>query len=159
MAGVPFTEQEDRDLREMWDDATPLSLIASALGRSVKSVRHRADRLALGRYKLDTGPRHRMTDAVHAKILEMRAEGRTLKEIGQAIGFSFSSVADVINGRRRRVKNYRVVRAQPHADCVNQRPPDYVIAERDRRYTVAPRDNTAALLGDPLPGYSALDRR
>ena len=31
--------------------------------------------------------------------------------------------------------------------------------ERDRRALLAPRDLTAAFFGDPLPGYSALDRR
>lgn len=33
------------------------------------------------------------------------------------------------------------------------------LADRERRYSLRPRDLTAALTGDPLPGYSALDRR
>lgn len=37
--------------------------------------------------------------------------------------------------------------------------PDRVIAERDRARDLEPRDLTAALCGDPLPGRSALDRR
>jgi hypothetical protein len=32
------------------------------------------------------------------------------------------------------------------------------LADRDKRYTITPRSLTAALLGDPLPGYSALER-
>ena len=37
--------------------------------------------------------------------------------------------------------------------------PDEVEADRDARKELRPRDLTAQLLGDPLPGYSALDRR
>lgn len=36
-------------------------------------------------------------------------------------------------------------------------PPD-VLDDRDRRADLLPRDLTAALQGDPLPGRSALDR-
>ena len=41
----------------------------------------------------------------------------------------------------------------------SSRPSEDLLAERDRRARIAPRDLTAALLGDPLPGFSALDRR
>lgn len=34
-----------------------------------------------------------------------------------------------------------------------------VMAERDVRLATAPRDITAEFFGDPLPGYSALDRK
>lgn len=36
--------------------------------------------------------------------------------------------------------------------------PAHVITERDVRLATEPRDLTAELFGDPLPGYSALDR-
>ncbi len=36
--------------------------------------------------------------------------------------------------------------------------PSPVIADRDARLSIAPRDLTAQLLGDPLPGYSALEK-
>ena len=36
--------------------------------------------------------------------------------------------------------------------------PDHVIAERDHRATLVPRDTTALRMGDPLPGYSAAER-
>lgn len=39
------------------------------------------------------------------------------------------------------------------------RPAPGVVEERDYRLSLAPRDLTAAFCGDPLPGYSALDRR
>ncbi len=38
-------------------------------------------------------------------------------------------------------------------------PPDCVLAERDRRRELEPSSITARLMGDPLPGRSALDRR
>jgi hypothetical protein len=39
------------------------------------------------------------------------------------------------------------------------RPTQIALAERARRAALKPRDLTAALCGDPLPGYSALERR
>lgn len=39
------------------------------------------------------------------------------------------------------------------------RPTSSLLEERDRRLSISPRDLTAAFFGDPLPGYSALDRR
>lgn len=42
---------------------------------------------------------------------------------------------------------------------VGPRPTSELLCERDRRLQIAPRDLTAALCGDPLPGFSALDRR
>ena len=38
-------------------------------------------------------------------------------------------------------------------------PPRDVLFDRDVRLTLVPRSLTAALLGDPLPGRSALDKR
>lgn len=37
--------------------------------------------------------------------------------------------------------------------------PEAVLAERDRRAREVHRDLTAMIMGDPLPGYSALERR
>lgn len=37
--------------------------------------------------------------------------------------------------------------------------PNHVIAERDVRLATEPRDLTASFFGDPLPGWSALDRK
>jgi hypothetical protein len=37
--------------------------------------------------------------------------------------------------------------------------PHDVLADRERRLSTPPRSLTAALLGDPLPGRSALDKR
>lgn len=37
--------------------------------------------------------------------------------------------------------------------------PPEVLADRDRRLSLAPRSLVARVCGDPLPGYSALERR
>lgn len=39
------------------------------------------------------------------------------------------------------------------------KPANPAFAERDYRLSLTPHDLTAAIFGDPLPGYSALDRR
>jgi hypothetical protein len=49
--------------------------------------------------------------------------------------------------------------ADPELYARGSRPSEGALAERDARLAVAPRDLTAALLGDPKPGFSALDRR
>jgi hypothetical protein len=43
--------------------------------------------------------------------------------------------------------------------AVKQEAPDCILAERQRRLMTPPRDLTAALLGDPPPGYSALEAK
>ena len=53
---------------------------------------------------------------------------------------------------RRQIEGLTFVRAQKNE--VEQ-----VILERNMRASLAPRDMTAAFFGDPLPGYSALDKR
>jgi len=46
------------------------------------------------------------------------------------------------------------------ANVVTAMEPDPIaIADRDRRAELSPKDLTALLCGDPLPGMSALDRR
>lgn len=40
-----------------------------------------------------------------------------------------------------------------------RQPTPHEVLDRDRRAGLAPASLTAALFGDPLPGYSALDRR
>lgn len=60
-----------------------------------------------------------------------------------------------------RVRKYDVEATPPRIQFERAiiRPSAELIAERDRRLSQMPRDLTAALCGDPLPGYSALERR
>jgi hypothetical protein len=80
-----------------------------------------------------------------ATARQMRREGRSKREIARVLGRRLSSVCDRLNGKPSPAPP-RVV-------------PDEVRAEHAHRAALAPRDLTAAICGDPLPGYSALDKR
>lgn len=146
-----------KDLRTMWADGVPINDIAAALGKTHHWVAYRAVKYNLGRHPLDTGPRHRMTATTRAKIIEMREAGAKLEEIADAVGFSISAISEAA-----RPVALRRIRARKRVqfDAVDRVSiPESVLIERDRRYTLVPRDLTAVLMGDPLPGLSALDRR
>lgn len=66
-----------------------------------------------------------------------------------------------IKSRREYINNGQLTKSSGWGLIVKPvEPPSMdVLAERDRRLALQPRDTTAALLGDPLPGYSALDQR
>lgn len=55
--------------------------------------------------------------------------------------------------RNRNLSSTRVGKEHPITVPAN------IILERNCRLAVAPRDLTAAMMGDPRPGYSALERR
>lgn len=56
-------------------------------------------------------------------------------------------------------KTTRTYQRARHDDSVETRKASpKLLAERDRRAELLPRDLTSALMGDPLPGYSALER-
>ena len=52
------------------------------------------------------------------------------------------------------LKPYRFIPKDHRLDI-----PEDVLADRDRRKELSPESITAAQLGDPLPGYSALTKR
>jgi|SRR5581483_8246679 len=101
----------------------------------------------------------------------MRKEGVFWDVIGaqfQMSGCGIRRRVDPVYQEKRNAASLRCRKARPdraaildrrgeddHRICV----PDDVLRERDERRAVAPRSLTAAVLGDPLPGYSALDRR
>ncbi len=110
------------------------------------------------------------------KLLELRKAGLNWAEIGKAMGVSkrsaegrFRWINITPERRERRIENERVRRAKNRAPTIRssrppsqvhtvQRPPDDIMADRDRRHA-APKTLTAWLCGDPPPGWSALDRR
>lgn len=99
-------------------------------------------------------PRTEWTEEQWALVLVMRAAGRTMVEMAQVIGLPRSAI------QRRIAREYpnprKIFRITTYK---NKFVPDEVVAERDARKRLQPRDLTAAFFGDPLPGYSALDRR
>lgn len=54
--------------------------------------------------------------------------------------------------KTRQISGMTFMRVQPRETVA-------AFTERNHRLSLAPRDLTAAIFGDPLPGYSALDRR
>jgi hypothetical protein len=86
-------------------------------------------------------------DEIHTARL-MRRESKTIEEIARHLNRSRDLIGEACKGYARVV--------QQQAQMV--RVPDHVKAERDHRLALAPRDLTAAIAGDPLPGMSALER-
>jgi hypothetical protein len=81
-------------------------------------------------------------------------ENRSTEEIARFLGRSRAAVKAKINKEQLIRPGARRIRP-PAAIC--EPIPLAVIADRDRRKLIEPRDLTAWLFGDPLPGYSALD--
>lgn len=74
-------------------------------------------------------------------------------------GLSRGLIADRLGFTRQQIKNYfdRERREHVLSDFISRAPAE-VLAERDVRLSV-PRDHPCFLLGDPVPGRSALDQK
>lgn len=86
----------------------------------------------------------------------------------QQLRMTYQQIGDALNRPWRGVRaklTYVPTPAVPNIHDHAGRPitvppvPPTAIEERDRRLALEPRDLTAAFFGDPLPGYSALERR
>jgi transposase-like protein len=100
----------------------------------------------------------RFTPEEDARILRMRAEGETLAAVAAAVGRpNAASIFERLKVLRRDPNEDRRISRHLHHTASTSIPPE-VIAERDRAFACS-QDLTAVLLGDPLPGRSALDRR
>lgn len=106
-------------------------------------------------------------------LRDMKAEGKTDAEIAFRLKRSKNSVNNrwrwlglTDEQKQRRLETIRLsqrasslrVRGIGAARPVIDPPCPVALAERDRREATKPRDLTAALCGDPRPGFSALDR-
>ena len=87
-------------------------------------------------------------DEIHTARL-MRSEGKTIEYIALHLGRSRGLIGEACRGYAR----------VAHHDTQPVQIPAPVLAARDARLALSPRDLTAAIAGDPLPGMSALDRR
>lgn len=99
-----------------------------------------------------------------AEMRAMRRNGKSWDEIAILFGVSHWTIRQHIIGkypeRNRRTMPRGMRMVDLNLGPIN-RPfvPEDRLADRDRRATLEPRDLTASFFGDPLPGYSALDRR
>jgi hypothetical protein len=95
---------------------------------------------------------HPWTDADQACAFALYQKHGSFRIVAGIMGRNRSTVGDNLRGVRGR---HRVL---PQEKETARIPPE-VLADRDRRRDLQPQDYTAEFFGDPLPGYSALDRR
>jgi len=100
----------------------------------------------------------------------MQAAGAPADEIAKAIGGRHSpqELMRHLKASRARMQQRKAEQAMLREDraalravLVNEsiEPDPAALADRDVRLGLAPRSLIAAVAGDPLPGYSALDRK
>lgn len=112
------------------------------------------------------------TDAELNRLGVMRTSGCGPQEIAETLGRTLKGVKAKINylnlspemkQKRNEAERTRLRRGirvrQPDGTLPRAPICAVVLADRDLRCNARPRDLTAALCGDPLPGYSALERR
>lgn len=90
-----------------------------------------------------------MTESEVAQARKLYRKLGNYNAVARIMGRGKTTINEQVNGLR----GNRVFRATEASI------PDSVLVDRDRRYHLAPRNLTAAFFGDPLPGYSAAERR
>lgn len=105
---------------------------------------------------------------------QLMAEGAGYDKIAERLGRSRKAVkskfqemnrspkqkeAKLEYQRRKRSEGKGVGREAAGIRDQHEMPCAEIFIERNRRLSLAPKSLTAAFFGDPLPGYSALDRR
>lgn len=103
-----------------------------------------------------------------AQLMELRSQGLQYRKISQILGRSIDALdrrhrllimSDAARAEMREHKNeLRRVNRTHNDRAAPINIPNDVWAERNARLT-APRTVSASILGDPPPGYSALDRK
>jgi len=113
------------------------------------------------------GRRPIWTDEQKKLAVKMREDGHRYVDIAPHVGktkeavssyFQYHNRSEEQRERRRETANIRA-RGGEEVEAPWGRPSPEMLAERDRCFALGPRDLTAALLGDPLPSRSALERR
>lgn len=111
-----------------------------------------------------------LTEEQTALVKDLRAQGMAYHRIAERLNVSLQIVHRILDPgymarqranwarerQREREANAGILRPDLNKAA---EPPDYVLAERDCRMSLEPASLTAAILGDPLPGQSALDQR
>lgn len=118
---------------------------------------------------------YRWPEELWLRAKELIDGGMTIKAAAREIGVDYSRLGakaryerESQDARERKYARERAKRKsyylptssyRPGKQPASSRPSEALIAARDARARITPRDLTAQLLGDPLPGYSALERR
>ncbi len=99
------------------------------------------------------------------RILALRASGAHGRmdpvKISKITGINSDAIRRVVGLRITRTPGYRYRNINPFAHTLGQGradPPDFVLAERERRQLLEHQSITAAFCGDPPPGYFSKDR-
>ena len=109
-----------------------------------------------------------LTDEQYAVIRRRRNEGYTVEDILAELRSEVPEVTRrqvsralraIRNGTAPLIKVRQKGTPYVHAGGKSVEPSSGAIADRAERELLKPRDLTAAMMGDPLPGYSALDRK
>jgi hypothetical protein len=104
----------------------------------------------------------RATYKASALARKMLTAGQSIDDVVAALGSQYT-IEEITAGLRRLKDSANRARknnhiGMPHGYYVKPVDiPELVIADRDRRATLVPRDLTAKLLGDPLPTLSAAE--
>ena len=120
----------------------------------------------------------RITPEMNERMVDLRTQGKTLREIGTVFGISATAVQYRVDPAYRERQNAKKKSAdQRAADDRNARlngfgrymagigpatsrpPPPEVLAERDVAYAGRERFSIAEITGDPPRGRSALDKK
>lgn len=92
------------------------------------------------------------TEAAKAEVFRLRDENKTFREIAEIVGMSLGQVTGIFE----RVLLPRRIHFQKESPKLVV--PTRILEDRARRYAASHRDLTGAMFGDPLRGYSALER-
>lgn len=95
-----------------------------------------------------TRPYGKWTDDGRKEVWRLKKEGFTARQIADLVGTTKDAVEHALS---------YIPYSPDERDCIQI--PGNVWDDRNRRLEIPPRDLTAAIAGDPLPGYSALERR
>ena len=98
-------------------------------------------------------PQAAWTVAETEKARNLRAKGYTYKMIGRAIGRTEGSVMGKMRDYSSR--NYRATYGVAKSPDI----PLWVVTDRNKRVFLEQQDLTGRLMNDPLPGFSALDKK
>lgn len=115
------------------------------------------------------------SDEDRERAWELRNQGLTYQQIAEKIYRTRDAVSFFFHAARvgpERVKSYQensrrtprektILSSRPldHECAVIHRPTPQMLADRDKRLALPPRDLTGAMFGDPPLGLSALERR